>query len=317
MNLDVVVNLDDNYLQHAMAMLCSLFENNKGHYITVHVLNKNLSEAAVVNLVSLSLRYNNRTIFYTVDEKLLEGVQFRQNQPLTMAAYYRLLISSILPKELEKVLYLDCDMVVMRDIGELYQIELDDYALAATLDSFPYTEQHRLQLHMEVGERVFCSGVMLVNLKYWRNHNVEPGLLEYAKRQRKEVFFHDQDVLNYYFKRKWFLLPPKWNHIVGNMRVIKGPHYRNFDLIAFVKEPVIYHYASLDIKPWYNAPTPEKRMYVKYLRLSQYKEIKFERLSLGKNVRLTYITLVYNIKRYVQKCLLACPSTATFAVMGR
>lgn len=85
-----------------------------------------------------------------------------------MAAYYRLLLSSVLPQNLDKVLYLDCDMIVMRDIQEIFKIEIDNYALAATIDKFPYTEKHRLQLHMEVGERTFCSGIMLVNLKYWR-----------------------------------------------------------------------------------------------------------------------------------------------------
>lgn len=309
MTFNIVINTDGKYLQHAMAMLCSLYENNREHCITVHVLHKNLTDFAKKYLVELSDRYDNRVEFHLVDDKVLEGVQFRKKRPLSLAAYYRLLLSSLLPKDLDKVLYLDCDMIVVRDIQEIFKIEIDNYALAATLDSFPYTEKHRLQLHMEVGERTFCSGIMLVNLKYWRKHNVEPRLIEYAKRHREEVYLHDQDVLNYYFKKKWFLLPPKWNHTAGNLRIAFRPEYKNFDYIAFAKEPMIYHYASVGIKPWYNAPTPDKNLYVKYLRKSGFPTMKYENKPLFVRFKLTILTLKYNIKRQILMLLFRCHCT--------
>lgn len=316
MNFNVVINTDDNYLQHAMAMLCSLYENNREHSITVHVLHKNLSKIAKKYLIELSKRYENRLLFYSVEDSVLEGVQFRKKRPLSMAAYYRLLLSSVLPQNLDKVLYLDCDMIVMRDIQEIFKIEIDNYALAATIDKFPYTEKHRLQLHMEVGERTFCSGIMLVNLKYWRDHNVEPRLLEYAKRYKEEVYLHDQDVLNYYFKKKWFLLPPKWNHIAGTLRVAPRIEFKSFDYMAFSKEPMIYHYASVRIKPWYAVPVPDKKLYVKYLTKSGFSEIKFEKKPLSVKTKMMILTLKYDIKRMIQKLLLRCRWTAQFAVGG-
>lgn len=305
MRLDIVINTDDKYLQHAMAMLCSLYENNQKHQVMVHILCKDLSDRAKDYINSLSTRYGNQAIYYSVDERKLQGVQFRKNRPLSMAAYYRLLLSSVLPQDLEKVLYLDCDMIIMRDLQEIFNIELDDYALAATLDTFPFSQQHRLQLHMEVGERVFCSGIMMVNLKYWRDHNVEPGLLEYAKRHREEVYLHDQDVLNYYFKKKWFLLPPKWNHVAGTLKASRAPQYKSFDMIAYAKEPMIYHYASVGMKPWYAVPTPEKRLYLKYLVLSGFKEASFEEKNLRKSIQLITSTIKYDIKKVIQKVLLS------------
>lgn len=305
MKFDVVINTDDKYLQHAMAMLCSLYENNKMHDITVHVLCKELSEISKKYINTISAHYDNHALFYPIDDKVLVGVQFRKNRPLSMAAYYRLLLASALPKSIDKVLYLDCDMIVMRDIQEIFNIELDEYALAATLDMFPYSEQHRLQLHMEVGERTFCSGIMLVNLKYWRDNNVEEGLLEYAKRHREEVYLHDQDVLNYYFKKKWFLLPPKWNHTAGRLKLPKVSIYKKFDKIAFYKAPMIFHYASVGIKPWYNAPTPERELYLKYLRLSGFPEPKFDQKSLGTRLRLILKTIHYDSLKTVQRLLLS------------
>lgn len=297
MNFDVVINTDDNYIQHAMAMLDSLYESNHDHSITVHVLQKNLSEQSKEFLNVLSKRYDNKILFYDVDESKLEGVQFRKNRPLSMAAYYRLLLSSILPKEIDKILYLDCDIIVLEDLSEIFSIELDDYALAASLDQFPYDQQHRLQLHMEVGERTFCSGVMLVNLQYWRSHNVEEGLLEYAKRHRKTVYLHDQDVLNYFFKKKWFLLPPKWNRVAGSLFPINSPLYRKFDLFEYLKSPFLIHYASKKTKPWLNAPAPEKKYYVRYLKRSDYPNIHFEKVPFMKKIAISFFTLKYYVRK--------------------
>ncbi len=293
MNFDVTINTDDNYIQHAMAMLDSLYENNRDHSITVHVLQKNLSEQSKEFLNVLSKRYDNKVLFYDVDESKLEGVQFRKNRPLSMAAYYRLLLSSVLPKEIDRVLYLDCDMIVLKDVSEVFSIELDDYALAASLDHFPYDHQHRLQLHMDVGERTFCSGVMLVNLKYWRLHNVEDGLLEYAKRHRKTVYLHDQDVLNYFFKKKWFLLPPKWNRVACDVNTVKCNDYKAFDYYEYRYDPMIIHYADLGIKPWLNFATPNRKYYLKYLKNSTFEPVSFQRGSFALRLK-AYKAIVTN-----------------------
>jgi len=292
-HFNVTINTDDNYIQHAMAMLCSLYENNKEHSITVHVLQKGLSNRSRSFIETLSKRYNNKVLFYNVDECQLQGVQFRKNRPLSMAAYYRLLLSSVISKDVDKVLYLDCDMIVLRDVSEIFSLELEDYALAACLDQFPYDQQHRVQLHMEVGEKTFCSGIMLVNLKYWRTHKVESGLLEYAKRHREKVYLHDQDVLNYYFKKKWFLLPPKWNHIACAPYPVKCCDYKFFDYYEYRYTPMIIHYADLGIKPWLNVACPYKNCYLKYLKKSEYSPIVFHKVSLSLRVK-SYRAILVN-----------------------
>lgn len=296
MKFDIVINTDDKYLQHAMAMLCSLYENNKKHNIIVHILQKSLSDKSKQYLTELSEKYNNSIIYYDVDESRLQGVQFRKNRPLSMAAYYRLLLSSVLPNDLEKVLYLDCDIIVVRDLEEIFHIEIENYALAASLDTLPYCHQHRLQLHMEADERTFCSGIMLVNLKYWRDKNVEPELLEYAKRHRNVVYLHDQDVLNYKFKKQWFLLPPKWNRIANEIKPKSYINYKDFDIQEYIFNPMLYHFASVHVKPWLVAPVPCKSKYIKYLKKSGYEEVSFIPVGTKRWLRLLCSTIKYNIK---------------------
>ena len=296
MNFDVTINTDDNYIQHSMAMLCSLYENNRNHHINVHVLHGGLMDKSRNYLTELAERYGNSVVFYHVDDTPLQGVQFRQNRPLSMAAYYRLLLSSVLPSNIDKVLYLDCDIIVLRDLHEIFDIELDGYALAASIDHFPYDSKHRLQLHMEADERTFCSGVMLVNLKYWRDNNVEAGLLEYAKRHRDVVYLHDQDVLNYYFRKKWFLLPPKWNCVAYSTTPPKYPLFRPFDFVEYINAPMLYHYAAVGLKPWYEMWMPNKKYYTNYLKLSGYKGVEVKKTPLLSKLKGIKQTIVYSIK---------------------
>jgi lipopolysaccharide biosynthesis glycosyltransferase len=297
MKFDIVINTDDQYVQHAMATLCSLFENNREHHIVVHVLQRHLSNASCEYFNNLAVRYNNEMRYYTVDERRLDGVQFRKNRPLSLAAYYRLMLASVLPLEIERVLYIDCDMIILRDISEIFLLELDNYALAASLDRFPYDQQHRLQLQMEADERTFCSGIMLVNLKYWRDNKVEEGLLEYAKRNRKVVYLHDQDVLNYYFKKKWFLLPPKWNCCAYSLYPLNYIFYKHFDIVEYVVEPMVYHYASSSLKPWFDMPSPNRDSYLKYLRISGYQDVKFVKQTLVKKLKMYLRTKKYEMRK--------------------
>lgn len=264
---NITCNTDDNYAQHCIAMLCSLFENNKDEKMTVHVLCSNLSESNKKLIRDLSDRYCQKALFHVVDESVLEGVQFRSKRPLTKAAYYRLLLSSVL-RDIDKVLYLDCDMIILGKIKDLFDIELDNYALAAVLDPMPYNNQHQMQLQLSTEAFTFCSGIMLVNLEYWRKRNIETQLLDFARRERKPVYLHDQDVLNYVLKGQWFMLPPKWNH--NPVGIQYSPIFKPYHFADSVFCPAVIHYCSEIFKPWYKVPCPGSKYYKRYLKQSNY-----------------------------------------------
>lgn len=296
--LNITCNTDDNYIQHCMAMLCSVFENNR-NVIHVHVLTQGLSTDNIEEIKELCNRYANQLTIYQVDESPLEGVQFRKERPLSKAAYYRLLLASIISKDIDKILYLDCDMIVTDELLPLYNIDLTDYALAATADYMPTNDQHRQQLNLEFDERTFCSGIMLINLKYWRDHGSEKELLAFAKKPRNPVYLHDQDVLNYVFRKQWFRLPPKWNRIVFNI-VPGGPRfgYKRADIREYLHSPVVVHYAN-KVKPWYDMWMPMRKYYREYLKKSGYKNVKFQKICIKQKLDLDYVILRYLYKYYV------------------
>jgi lipopolysaccharide biosynthesis glycosyltransferase len=296
MKLDIVVSTDDNYVQHLMGMLCSLYEHNKNHHIVLHMLrNGSLLQKNEDFLRGITEKYGHKIKFYNVDETPLQGVQFRKKRPLTMAAYYRLLLPDILPN-LDKVLYLDCDMDVMGDVSELFVLELDDFALAACLDDMPHTNQHRLQLQMEVGERTFNTGMMMCNLKYWRENGCVPKLIEYAKRPKKEILLHDQDVFNYLFKKHWFLLPPKWNRLSHRSQCISYFGYQQFDRDEYLHHPMIVHHF---IKPWFDVYKPGRNLYLKYVKMSGYEPIVLKHVTPNVRIKVWGTDFLYFFKRYI------------------
>ncbi len=297
MNYHVTCNTDDNYAQHCCAMLCSLFENNGDLLFHVHILTHGLSDNNKDQINKLCSRYNCQLSVYEVDEAKLDGVQFRKNRPLTKAAYYRILLPEVLGDDIDRILYLDCDMIVIGDVKELYDLELDEYALAATLDCMPYNSVHRQQLQMEADERSFCSGIMMINLKYWRENNAMGKLLEFSKRKRKPVFLHDQDSLNYVFKKKWLLLPPKWNKsALSYMPVVDGTLY--FDIYEYVYEPKVIHFSS-DAKPWFKISFPYSNLYKKYLYKSGYSTPSFQQITWNKRIQFKIMNIRYYTRKYI------------------
>ena len=174
---NVTCNTDDNYAQHCCAMLCSLFENNKEFSFCIHILSHSLSVKNTKQIEDLCHRYNQNIKIYDVDESKLEGVKFRENRPLTKAAYYRILLPEILDVSIDIILYLDSDIIILDKVVDIYDIIIEKYALAACVDASPYNSHHRNQLGLSMTDLAFCSGIMLINLKYWREHDSTKKLL--------------------------------------------------------------------------------------------------------------------------------------------
>ena len=257
---------DDNYIHHCLVMLCSLLENNKDLNLFIHLMYENISHENELLIKQLVRRYNTPIEFHKINGDKLDGVKFREKRPLTKAAYYRLLLSSVL-KDVDRILYLDVDMVVLKSIKPLFDLNLDNYALAAVEDVIPCSENHRMSLSISYADKYFCSALMLINLEYWRDNNCEEELLKFAKKDRI-VYCHDQDVLNFLFKRKWFELSPKWNKF--NMVYFPKNKFRSWmDLLEYENNPCVVHFSAYNpLKKCLFIRYEKEYMY--YLKLSGY-----------------------------------------------
>ena len=134
MNIHITCSTDANYMQHCMAMLGPGLANKQNHNINIHLLHHLLPKSCQDVLVEMCNRYHQDIKFYDVDESRIGSVHITHSD-LSIATYYRLLLPTLLDKAIDRVLYLDCDVIVLKDISELFKVNLDGFGVAAVKDS--------------------------------------------------------------------------------------------------------------------------------------------------------------------------------------
>ncbi len=259
---------DANYIGPCMVMLLSLCKTNAHIEWVVHICTWNLSESSKEKLTNSLSNYNISIHFYEIDMSKLTGVKIRKQNPLPPVAYYRIFLANILPDNIDRILYLDCDLLIMRHLDAIFDIDISEYALAAVEATHKLSDEHRCQLNFLPDTPYFNSGVMLINLKYWRENEVCNPLLTFSQMERR-VFFHDQDALNYVFKNCWKRLPLQYNRLFPS----RYPHsmFHSKKEMKEFDNPAVIHFWWY-IKPWYNIKwlSPKynqyKRLYYSYLK---------------------------------------------------
>jgi lipopolysaccharide biosynthesis glycosyltransferase len=196
----------------------------------------------------------------------------RRINHISIASYYRLVIPELLPHWIEKVIYLDCDLVVNGDLKQLWKMDLkENYVLAAQDVSICYVSApNGLLNHEELGispeSKYFNAGVLTINLKKWRDDKITTKAVEYFQQNKEFVRWHDQDVLNAVLAGQWGELHPKWNF----QPMIDA--YSSWEASPFSEEvyndlmytPYIIHYVTR-LKPWNFYYTPYKEYFFQYV----------------------------------------------------
>lgn len=278
----VVCSTDNNYAPYCGAMICSLLENNKYDF-NIHIIFDNLSEQNKSRLNDLIISYNNLCTFHKLNINL-NTKQVEGSRTLPNATYYRLLLSSLMPNNIHKILYLDCDIIILQDISYLYTIDLSEYSVAAIADlkCMPLNGKHRNNMSIPYNGIYFNAGVMLINLDYWRNNNIEKQLLNIVN--SKSLFFHDQDALNYVLKNTWYMLPPQTCYL--NLCPIELLYFKTKnDLYAYLNNISMIHYIS-NIKPWHDILIyPNRKIFIDYINKTPWGK-EFKKVPLKHNLNL-------------------------------
>ena len=270
--IHIACNIDSNYVRHCAVTLVSLFENNKKEQFMVHVIADNLQESLQKTLENLCAQYQNHIAFYPPSLELLKGFEIRKfSKRISMATYYRCLLSDILPRDIERVLYLDCDIVVLGNIRPFYDTPIADVGVAAVEDIGCKEAQRYDILKYPMEYSYFNAGVLLVNLDYWRAHDIPKACADYFHKYPERILFNDQDLLNSLLCRHKTFVPLKWN--------MQDGFYRNTTALGEewdkahaedLRHPVVLHYTNR--KPWeYDSQHPLRDEYFKYLDLTPWK----------------------------------------------
>ena len=210
-------------------------------------------------------------IFYVLDDAFLKDL--KQRDDLTVATYYRLLLGEVLPPELERVLYLDCDMMVRGDLAELWRMTLGSALVGAVPDP-GFAANHILGL--PPGASYFNAGLLLIDLVRWRAERVGAAALAFAADHPDRLTYNDQCALNWILRDNWLALDPKWNLQTGVLsRTINGwpKYFRPPPPVAETSR--IVHFNSPG-RPWlYVDDHPFKPDYLAYKARTAWREEGF------------------------------------------
>ena len=273
--IPIFFSTDDNYIAYLDVAIASLIENaSKEHTYRIIVLNTGL-DPENIRKIRRNERAGFKIDFIDISEEV-ENIKSRLKDVyhFSVVTYYRLFIASLFP-QYDKVVYLDCDLVVLGDISELYGVELGDNILGAAPEQFVQnTAEFRRYASDALGvdpDGYVNAGVLLMNLEAFRKNQIEEQFVRLITEHDFDLLDPDQAYLNYLCKGKIHVLPNGWN---------KEP----MPLACEGKKNIV-HYA-LYKKPWQYDDVMDGEHFWHYARQSPfYEQICNRKQSFGEAER--------------------------------
>lgn len=245
--MHICLSSDNNYSKYMGTAMVSVLKNSlEDEEIVFHLLDGGISEENKNKLLSLKKIKNCEMHFYTPDIKKYEEWFLKGGyDSWSPAAFYRLSIPSIIPN-VDKILYLDCDIAVNISLRELFEIDIENYyALVCKED---WRE-----------EGYFNSGVLMINSKLWRDTNIEEVFAEYFNKNYVNYKVIDQDLLNDVLKGKVKIIDKKWNFFP---MIFNKPLEISINDYMEANKKSIIHY--IFYKPWDTNSTALKSIFLDY-----------------------------------------------------
>src|SRR3546814_353430 len=151
-------------------------------------------------------------------------------------------------------LYLDCDIVVRNDIAALWNLSLGDKVLGAARNLFFVRHD---DLDLPAGADYFNAGVLLMNLRRWREADGTARLIRFIEAHHDHLWAHDQDALNAVFCGEFLELAPRWNFQTSMLwSEPDGLGLSYWEFRRLLADPAIVHYTSPS-KPWHFSRSEE------------------------------------------------------------
>ena len=266
--LHVAYASDDNYANLLGISLASLLKANTGFAdIICHVLDCGIGEENKRRLASIAKSHQRTVEFYPMDDieaRLgLQGAAFR----IAAASYARLFLPSLLPNQVDRLLYLDCDTIVAAPLDALWETPLDGVYIGGVQDTVDVYFQKIIGLAPELP--YINAGLLLINLKAWRDDDLQSRFADFIRRFEGQVPHHDQGTINGVCAEKRLLLPLRYNmtsnlysfsvHTIERIYFIKQ-YYSQKELDQALQSPAIVHFTSgLVGRPWEERCTHPER----------------------------------------------------------
>lgn len=273
---------DNNFAPYLGVAIYSFLKNNSNEFgeIFIHILDKNISDENKELLYQISDQFENNELIFIKDEGISKLLGKRVQANRALSSFSRLFAASFLDKSIERVLYLDADSLILGSFKELWGTDIEDYYLAGVLDVGPDYVKTAVGLSKDV--EYINAGVLLINLKKWREEDVESRFIEFLEENDMEVYNNDQGIINATLSEKILIVNPRFNLMSPFLEkdyedVIKWNGLKNYYNKRIIenalKNPVFLHFVHfINGRPWFkDTKHPCKDFYLKYAYETPYK----------------------------------------------
>ncbi len=289
--IPIFFSTDDNYIMFLDVAISSLIANASRDYkYRIIVLNTGLLQE---NIDKVKENEREGFVIDFVDiSKSLENIKsrFKNVYHFSIVTYYRLFIASLFP-QYDKIIYLDCDLVVLGDVSELYNYDLKGGIIGAAPEMFVQsTAEFREYAERALGlapDDYVNAGVLVIDLVEYRRNKIEDKFVKLITEYDFDLLDPDQAYLNYLCRGKIEVLPNGWN---------KEPMP-----IPCEGEKNIVHYA-LYKKPWQYDDVIDGECFWSYAKNSHfYEEIVAKKAAFGEAERAEKEEMAKEILEHAKK----------------
>ena len=270
MKFNIAYAPDDKYINQTIVSMVSAIENNTEHEIEFIIIYSKLSEKSINKLKDVK---GCKLRLLQVDENTFNSLPL--SHWVTVQAWFRIKLPDMC-HDLNKILYLDCDTLILDDLSELFSRDLSGKYLAGVKDVWGVNKYCK-RLDMTSGVYV-NSGMLLFNAEYCRQENFFDKIVDFAKNNAKIIEFCDQDSINKIADENKIVLHPKFNFMDtwwrGGYYEFEGKEEEEY--LEAKEKPVIAHLTGL--KPAFKGCGNKfKDKWWEYAKLTNiYSELKYD-----------------------------------------
>lgn len=242
--IHVVCATDENYAPFASIMMKSVLEHTSS-FVNFYVLDGGIKKRTKSLIAKDLKKYPNKCIQY-IDMAKYDLDRFPNVKHYSLNTFSRYFIPEFLPN-IQRVLYLDVDIIVTKDISELYNQDIDSFPIGAILEDFyegNYTTlKQKIWPSYTGGDQYFNAGVLLLDIPTLTKMKFTEKAVNLTIQLFDKLSCPDQDVLNILFENNFKKLDYRFNFMPDHIHYLREKHP---DLPSI--NPVVIHYTAT--KPW-------------------------------------------------------------------
>ena len=300
--INICFAINDSYTNHCCILIKSILAKIKKKYsLRIYIFHNNLSEPNKSKILKTS---NYCAHFIQVDSTSVSELPIPKYSHFCEVNYFRLLIPRFLP-DIDKVIYLDSDIIVNTDISDLWEIELEENYLACVEDNISESDRIRELTPLDNDFKYYNSGVLLLNCRKFRAENIENKLFAFGKKYYNQIYIVDQDLLNAVVNKQILYINKNWNYQI-NLELQNNSNLDIFKLkiIHYTGKKKAFHVNVFNKYAWpYYSNMSLLDICISQLNLF----LKQSIMTISQNIK--FIRFIYNSAKL--------PKNATIAIFGR